>query len=119
VHHEPPEVTWPLPELDAGVDDGELRPLDEELPDEEPPDEEDLLVLLEELEPVLPVPDVAWCVLLAAEPGEEWDSAAAAPGSVNATAPAAIRLAAAAETVAVRSRALPRSLASTACETLC
>jgi hypothetical protein len=34
-----------------------------------------------------------------------------APGRLNATAPAATRLAAAAETVTARSRAVPRSLA--------
>jgi hypothetical protein len=38
VHHDPPDVTWPPPELDAGAEDGELSPLDEEPPDEEPPD---------------------------------------------------------------------------------
>ncbi len=26
-------MTWPPPELDAGAEDGELSPLDEELPD--------------------------------------------------------------------------------------
>ena len=31
-------MTWPPPELDAGAEDGELSPLDEELPDEELPD---------------------------------------------------------------------------------
>jgi hypothetical protein len=51
-------VTWPPPELDVGVDDGELRP------DDELPDEFDVLdPLLEpepaELEPELPVLDLA------------------------------------------------------------
>jgi hypothetical protein len=96
-------VTWPLPELDAGVDVGELRP-DDELPDE-------LLDELE-LEPDLPVSDVAWCVPVAVELNEEWEAAEAAPGRLMATAPAATRLAAAAETVAARSRFRPRSLAS-------
>jgi hypothetical protein len=96
-------VTWPLPELDVGVEAGELRPLDDELLDE-----------LEPSELVLPVLDVAWCLPLAAEPDEEWVAALAAPGRLNATAPAAIRLAAAAETVAARSRFRPWSLAATA-----
>jgi hypothetical protein len=62
VHHEPPDVTWLPPELDAGVEDGELRPLDEELLDELP----GLLVPLDV--PELPEPEVACWVLLAAEP---------------------------------------------------
>jgi hypothetical protein len=58
VHQVPPEVTWPLPELAAGADDGELRPPDEvpddeeELDDEELPAEPDFsFVVLDELEP--------------------------------------------------------------------
>jgi len=57
-------VTWPLPELDVGVDDGELRP-DDELPDEfdvlDPLLEEPELLEPElvELEPELPVLDLA------------------------------------------------------------
>ena len=96
-------MTWPLPELDVGVDVGELSP-DDELLDE-------LLDELE-LEPEPPVSDVAWCVPVAVEPDEEWEAAEAAPGRLMATAPAATRLAAAAETVAARSRLRPRSLAS-------
>jgi hypothetical protein len=97
VHHDPPEVTWPLPELDVGVEVGELSPLDE---------------LLGEL---LDVPELELeCrVLLDAEledvPVVE---AVAAPGRTNATPPAAIRLAAVAETVAARSRDRPRSRAA-------
>jgi hypothetical protein len=99
VHHEPPEVTWPPPEPDVGVVVGELRP-DELEPDEllEPEEPDD-----PELE--LDVPDVA-CEALAA--GE----LAAAPGKAAATAPAPIRLAAAAEIVTARTRARPRSLAA-------
>jgi hypothetical protein len=72
VHHEPPEVTWPLPEPDAGADDGELSPLDEELPDDEPdePDVRDVPVPPDDPEPVLPEPEAAWCVPPAAGPGE-------------------------------------------------
>jgi hypothetical protein len=63
-------------------------------------------------------------VLLAAEPEEAWAEEAGAeeaeaPGRLNATAPAAMTLAAAAETVTVRSRALPRSLAATRAAVLC
>jgi hypothetical protein len=114
-------VTWPPPELDAGVDDGELRP-DDELPDEfdvlDPLLEElellELLELLEpvELEPELPVLDLAWCVVAADDPVDVWDAADAAPGRLTATTPAAARLAAAAETVATRSRLRPRSRSS-------
>jgi hypothetical protein len=108
-------VTWPPPELDVGVDDGELRP-DDELPDEfdvlDPLLDE--LELLEpvELEPELPVLDLAWCVLAADDPVEVWEAADAAPGRLTATTPAAARLAAAAETVATRSRLRPRSRSS-------
>jgi len=110
-------VTWPPPELEVGVDDGELRP-DDELPDEfdvlDPLLEE--LELLEpelvELEPELPVLDLAWCVLAADDPVEVWEAADAAPGRLTATTPAAARLAAAAETVATRSRLRPRSRSS-------
>ena len=58
------------------------------------------------------MPDVARCEVpeLAAD---------AAPGRVNATAPAPIRLAAAAETVTARSRVLPRSRSLTPGGMLC
>jgi hypothetical protein len=107
-------VTWPLPELDVGVDDGELRP-DDELPDVLDPLLEELELLepeLVELEPELPVLDLAWCVLAADDPVEVWEAADAAPGRLTATTPAAARLAAAAETVAMRSRLRPRSRSS-------
>jgi hypothetical protein len=100
VHHEPPEVTWPLPELDVGVEVGELRPLDELL--------EELLELpeLDELElecRVLPEAELEDVPVV---------EAVAAPGRANASPPAAIRLAAVAETVAARSRDRPRSRAA-------
>ncbi len=110
-------MTWPLLELDVGVDDGELR-LDDELPDEfdvlDPLLEEPELLELElvELEPELPVLDLAWCVLAADDPVEVWEAADATPGRLTATTPAAARLAAAAETVAMRSRLRPRSRSS-------
>ena len=91
-------MTWPPPEPDAGVDDGELRP------DDEPPEPE-------RLEPSSPdeppeardpdVPDVACEMLVWAEAGR-----------LTATTPAPIRLAAAAEIVTARTRARPRSLAA-------
>ena len=93
-------MTWLPPELDVGAEDGELRPLDEELLDELP----ELLVPLDV--PELPEPEADCWVLLAAELEDAWW---VAPGRLNATAPAATRLAAAAETVTARSRAVPRS----------
>jgi hypothetical protein len=93
-------VTWPLPELDAGVELGELSPLDDELPEVPEPDELD----------DVPELDEACRALLAAEPEDVLAVEAVAPGRVNAIPPAAIRLAAAAVTVAARSRARPRSL---------
>jgi hypothetical protein len=110
-------VTWPPPELDVGVDDGELRP-DDELPDEfdvlDPLLLDELELLepeLAELEPELPVLDLACCVV-AEDPVEVCEAADAAPGRLTATTPAAARLAAAAETVATRSRLRPRSRSS-------
>jgi hypothetical protein len=105
-------VAWLLPELDVGVDDGELS-LDDELDDFD-----ELELLLEELELLeleleLPELDVAWCVLVDDDPVEVWVAADAAPGRLTATAPAATRLAAAAETVATRSRLRPRSRSAT------
>ena len=104
-------MTWPPPEPDAGTVDGELSPLDEELPDELPElfDElPELLVPPDVPAPAeVPEPEVACPVLFAAEPDDAWW---VAPGRLNATAPAAIRLAAAADTVTARSRARPRSL---------
>jgi hypothetical protein len=108
-------VTWPLLELDVGVDDGELRPelLDDELPDDfdelDPPLLDELELLepeLAELEPELL--ELEWCVV-EADPVEVCEAACAAPGRLTATTPAAARLAAAAETVATRSRLRPRS----------
>jgi hypothetical protein len=99
----------------VGVDDGELRP-DDELPDEfdvlDPLLLEELEPELAELEPELPVLELAWCVLVADDPVEVCEAADAAPGRLTATTPAAARLAAAAETVATRSRLRPRSRSS-------
>ncbi len=121
-------MTWPPPELDVGVDDGELRP---ELPEPELAEPEPELAEpepelaepepelaepepeLAEPEPELPVLELAWCVLVADDPVEVREAADAAPGRLTATAPAAARLAAAAERVATRSRLRPRSRSST------
>ena len=110
-------MAWLLPELDVGVDDGELSP-DDELPDDV--DEPELLdepELVDEPELELPVPDLACCVLVADDPVEAWVAADAAPGRLTATAPAAARLAAAAEIVATRSRLRPRSRSTMAGDT--
>jgi hypothetical protein len=125
MHHEPPEVTWPLPELDVGVEVGELRLPDDELFDVPELDELfdvpelDELFDVPELDELFDVPELedACRVLLDAEPEDV--AAVAAPGRVNATPPAAIRLAAVAETVAARSRARPRSLAAAPAGMLC
>ena len=85
-------MTWPLPELAVGVEFGEFRPLDAAEPLE------------------VPEPLPACCVLLAAELPDV--AAPVVPGRVAATAPAAMTLAAAAEAVTARSRALPRSRAA-------
>jgi hypothetical protein len=125
-------VAWPLPELDVGVDDGELRP-DDELPDDfdvpdpllldepdvaEPELAELELAELELAEPELELPlsDLALCVLVADDPVVVWEAAEAAPGRLTATTPAAAMLAAAAETVATRSRLRPRSRSAMAGE---
>jgi len=109
-------VTWPLPELDVGVEVGELRLPDEELFDVPELDE---LFDVPELDEFFDVPELddACRVLLDAEPGDV--AAVAAPGRVKATPPAAIRLAAVAETVAARSRDRPRSLAAAPAGVLC
>ena len=102
-------MTWPLPELDVGVEVGELRPPDDELFD------------VPELDELFDVPELelACWELLAPEPEDVPVAEAVAPGRVNATPPAAIRLAAVAETVAARSRARPRSLAAARDVMLC
>jgi len=109
-------VTWPLPELDVGVEVGELRLPDEELFDVPEVDE---LFDVPELDELFDAPELddACRVLLDAEPEDV--AAVAAPGRVKATPPATIRLAAVAETVAARSRARPRSLAAAPDEVLC
>lgn len=105
-------MTWPPPELDVGVDDGELRPDEFDVLDPLLDELELLEPELAEPEPELPVLDLAWCVLAADDPVEVWEAADAAPGRLTATTPAAARLAAAAETVATRSRLRPRSRSS-------
>ena len=105
------------------MDDGELRPpLDEDLPEDELPDEAELPDELDLLAPrvaelVPPAVEVVPPAVEAARwappaAAREADAADAAPGRVNATAPAATRLAAVAEAVTARSRRRPRSLAA-------
>ena len=107
-------MAWLLPELDVGVDDGELSRA--ELPDDVDELELPEPVLLDEPELELPVSALAWRVLLADDPVEVCVAADAAPGRLTATAPAAARLAAAAEIVAMRSRLRPRSRSAMADE---
>ena len=120
-------MTWPLPELELGAVAGELSP------------EEELAELLEPPVPPAELADppelelaAAWCVALPNERAEPLCvlagldglevrdvPAVAAPGRLNATAPAATRLAAVADTVIVRSRAVPRSRAAARAAMLC
>jgi hypothetical protein len=123
-HQEPPDVAWPEPELDVGVDAGLLRPLLElellelfellELLELEPdvPDVPDVPELLEP-EPVLPVlvPE-----LLDVELVDE--ALLVVPGSTSATAPAASTLAAPTAAVVVLIRPRPRRRAATARDTV-
>jgi hypothetical protein len=118
VHHEPPEVAWPEPELEVGLEAGLLRPL--ELPElvELEPDEPELdepeseleepeLELEELVEPALDVLELAdFCAFVLVE-------APAAPGRDNATAPAASTLASPTVAVVVTARPLARRRAAT------
>ncbi|MGH3258066.1 MAG: hypothetical protein ACRDOU_22180 [Streptosporangiaceae bacterium] len=126
MHHDPPEVAWPLPELDVGLEP-ELKPLeplefDEDEPDELEPEE----LEPEELEPEeLEEPDEPE----EAEPDEpevddpeevedvpEDDVAVLCvdPGRVRATAPVTATLAKVTAVVVERTLARPCSLAATA-----
>jgi hypothetical protein len=123
VHHEPPEVAWPEPELEVGLEAGLLRPL--ELPElvelepdeseldepeselEEPELDEPELELEELVEPALDVLELAdFCAFVLVE-------APAAPGRDNATAPAASTLASPTVAVVVTARPLARRRAAT------
>jgi hypothetical protein len=118
VHQEPPEVAWPEPELEPGLDDGLPRLL--ELPElvelELEPDEPELdEPELDEPEPVLPelaLPELALPVLLLDEfvPVE---ALLDEPGSASATAPAASTLATPTVAVVATTRPLARRRAAT------
>jgi hypothetical protein len=139
VHQEPPEVAWPEPELEPGLDDGlprllelpelvELEPDEPELDDpvlEEPeleledPDvpevpelDEPELVLPELVLPELALPELAWPELLL----DEFVPVAALldePGRASATAPAASTLATPTVAVVATTRPLARWRAAT------
>jgi hypothetical protein len=120
VHQEPPEVAWPEPELEPGLDDGLPRlpalaelELDEPelvLPELEPPE----LVLPElvppELEPPEPVPPELLPLLDEFAPVE---ARLDEPGSASATAPAASTLATPTVAVVATTRPLARRRAAT------
>jgi hypothetical protein len=128
VHQEPPEVAWPEPELEPGLDDGLLRPL--ELPElvELEPDEPELddpvlaepeleldepeLVLPELALPELDEPELVLPELLLDEfvPVE---ALLDEPGSASATAPAASTLATPTVAVVATTRPLARRRAAT------
>jgi hypothetical protein len=113
VHQEPPEVAWPEPELEPGLDDGlprllELPELAElELEPDEPELDEPELVL-----PELVLPELALPVLLLDEfvPVE---ALLDEPGSASATAPAASTLATPTVAVVATTRPLARRRAAT------
>jgi hypothetical protein len=123
VHQEPPEVAWPEPELEPGLDDGlprllELPELVElELEPDEPELDEPEPVLPEPVlpEPVLPelaLPELALPVLLLDEfvPVE---ALLDEPGRASATAPAASTLATPTVAVVATTRPLARWRAAT------
>jgi hypothetical protein len=113
---EPPDVAWPLPELDDGADDPLLRPELEELELDEPEDPELVEPVLVEPEPVL-VPDD--------EPVEPEDPddvedceddvpLVCEPGSDRVTTPAVATLARLTATVVLLIRLRPRARAAIA-----
>jgi hypothetical protein len=120
VHHEPPEVAWPLPELEVGLDP-ELKPLepleplefelDEDEPDEVEPDEpeEPEEVEPEEVEPEADEPEVVEDV-----PDDDVAVLCVDPGRVRATTPVTATLAKVTAVVVERTLARPCSLAATA-----
>jgi hypothetical protein len=121
VHQEPPEVAWPEPELEPGLDDGlprllELPELVELEPDEPELDEPELelpeLALPELALPELVLPELALPVLLLDEfvPVE---ALLDEPGSASATAPAASTLATPTVAVVATTRPLARRRAAT------
>jgi hypothetical protein len=116
VHQEPPEVAWPEPELEPGLDDGLPRLLElpelVELEPDEPELDEPELVLPELALPELVLPELALPVLLLDEfvPVE---ALLDEPGSASATAPAASTLATPTVAVVATTRPLARRRAAT------
>jgi hypothetical protein len=107
-HHEPPEVTWLLPELELGVL-LELMPLELELPELDVP----------ELElPELELPELEEPELVEVEPvDDEPDDVVVLcvePGSAKASTPAATTLVTVTAVVAERTFSRPFSLAAMA-----
>jgi hypothetical protein len=118
-------VAWPEPELDDGLEDGLLRPLElddplselSELP--EPLELELLPELVEpdepgELEPAELLPEEPELVLLVLDELPDLAVLLAGPGSASATAPAASTLATPTVAVVVVIRLLARWRAATA-----
>jgi hypothetical protein len=118
VHQEPPEVAWPEPELEPGLDDGlprllELPELAElELEPDEPELDEPELVLPEPVLPELALPELALPVLLLDEFAPV-EALLDEPGSASATAPAASTLATPTVAVVATTRPLARRRAAT------
>ena len=110
MHHEPPEVAWPLPELETGLDP-ELKPLepvefDEDEPDEVEPEES------EELEP--DERDVDDPEVVEDVPDDDEAALCVEPGRARATTPVTATLARVTVVVVERTLARPCSLAATA-----
>jgi hypothetical protein len=127
VHHEPPEVAWPEPELDDGLEDGLLRPLElddpllelfEVLDPLEPLEPLELLPEVPELDELELEPDVPELVLPVLDELPDLTELAellvADPGRASATAPAASTLATPTVAVVVVIRPLARRRAATA-----
>jgi hypothetical protein len=118
VHHEPPEVAWPLPELEMGLDP-ELKPpeplepveLDEDEPDEAEPEE---LEPEEFEEPEEAEPDVDDPEVVEDVPDDDEAALCVEPGRARATTPVTATLAMVTAVVVERTLARPCSLAATA-----
>jgi hypothetical protein len=118
VHHEPPEVAWPLPVLEIGLDP-ELKPLEPLEPEEFDEDEPDE-VEPEELEPEEPEepeeaePDVDDPEVVEDVPDDDEAALCVEPGRARATTPVTATLAMVTAVVVERTLARPCSLAATA-----
>ncbi len=123
-HHEPPEVEWLVPELDDGAEDPLLNPEPEELELDDPELEPDPELVPDEPVPDEPVPDEPELTLVdpelsvpeddpaddepdEVEPAE--DVVLCEPGRARAMAPAVTTLASPTVAVAVWTRLRPRA----------